>query len=606
MALAVGTVATTTGSFVSEGAQSFSVSLSAAGNDRILLIWNMSKDADDPSEAPAYDVILDAAGVNKSFLGGGISRVGAAQLAQEGNFSSASDVFVVREPDLPISAGTYQIDVRHTASGSGESVRGLMWAAVEITGASDKIPVVLNQGTDTANISTGTWDTHTVTTTVDNSIVFATFGISLGGSSTSTSDPYTGGTEIVDLTLQYGLGHTNHQTVAAAGSVTVGQRVNATTNVRHAWHILQIEPATSGGITGSATPTEDDDTGTASGEITTFGSGAPIEDGGTGAASGGIFATGAAAATEEEDTGSASGIVGVSGSAATEEDDDAGAATGAVSVVGSASAVEDNDTGSASGTVGGGIYGSAAAIEDDDTGAANGDLSSIGSAAATEADDAGSASGQVSVLGSASAIEDVDTGSASGAVGNVIYGSASSVEGDDIGLASGDVSGNGIATGSGGTGGSKPQVFQSPRRARSRKKTGEPKLRLADIFPDQKDITTVKETKTDHGGSENKDERTNTPQKGETVFGLPVGPKSPVFRINRTFSESGAAPVIPIQKREAAETPIFFGASSSKETDIVSGPENQQENNVYYEKEKPSPFSDDDDEFIFIIMLSEV
>jgi hypothetical protein len=104
-----------------------------------------------------------------------------------------------------------------------------------------------------------------------------------------------------------------------------------------------------------------------------------------------LSATGTAAPTEGNDTSTAAGTVGTSaiiGTAAPVEAADTGSAGGFLEVIGAVAAVEANDTGAASGALGGSeVFGTVAVVEADDVGAAAGSLFYTSTMAAIEVGD---------------------------------------------------------------------------------------------------------------------------------------------------------------------------------------------------------------------------
>lgn len=159
--------------------------------------------------------------------------------------------------------------------------------------------------------------------------------------------------------------------------------------------MIAVFPATSSGVTGTASITEGADTVSASGTVQTV-------------------ITGTATITEGADTASAAGNVVITGSAAFTEGQDTVSASGTVTgggVAGSASFTEGADTANASGTVQQVITGTASQVEAADTIAASGNVVIIGSASITEGQDTIAASGSAAspITGTVSITEEADT-----------------------------------------------------------------------------------------------------------------------------------------------------------------------------------------------------
>lgn len=213
--------------------------------------------------------------------------------------------------------------------------------------------------------------------------------------------------------------------VAGAIAGTVADS-NTQTSFRYNHVTLALQPP-GGGITGTASITEDPDTVSATGVL-------PI--------------IGTATISEAADTLSATGTLPIIGTASITEDADTLTATGsgaAPGIVGTANITEDPDTVSATGALR--IAGTASITEGADTVTSSGALAIKGQASITESDDTSTATGVLPIKGVASVTEDADTLVATGSVASAgITGSASITEADDTVSATGQLAIRGTAS----------------------------------------------------------------------------------------------------------------------------------------------------------------
>lgn len=139
------------------------VPVSASGNDRLVLVTFTAKDNASPAAVPNL-VNFDPTGVNLN-IGTGVTEQGARQLAIESTFSSQCSLWMIKEADLPSSAGTYAIDV-----GADLGPQYGFWEAWEVTGASQLIDAI-TEISDTADVSAGVDFSSSVTTLAVDSLV---------------------------------------------------------------------------------------------------------------------------------------------------------------------------------------------------------------------------------------------------------------------------------------------------------------------------------------------------------------------------------------------------------------------------------------------------
>jgi len=132
----------------------------SAGSDRILVISFNSKD-NAGTPATVTSITFDSTGVNRT-IGSGITQQGTTQEAIEGSFATMQGLYFILDADLPVSAGSYNIDIVLDSA-----VQYNMWTAYEITGCPKQAYDAILQSTDTADVAANTnWLTSL--TPVDN------------------------------------------------------------------------------------------------------------------------------------------------------------------------------------------------------------------------------------------------------------------------------------------------------------------------------------------------------------------------------------------------------------------------------------------------------
>lgn len=178
--------------------------------------------------------------------------------------------------------------------------------------------------------------------------------------------------------------------------------------------LILAKSISAGGISGTASITEADDTLSAAGTVKIQGAASP---------------------TEADDTLAATGTLKIQGAASVTEADDTVVGTGALKIQATASITEDADTLVATGSGTPSTTGTASITEADDTVAATGTLKVQGTGAITEADDTVSAAGTVKIQGVASITEGDDTSTATGTL--KIQGAATITEAGDTVVATG-------------------------------------------------------------------------------------------------------------------------------------------------------------------------
>ncbi len=184
-----------------------------------------------------------------------------------------------------------------------------------------------------------------------------------------------------------------------------------------------------GGISGTASITEADDTVSATSTVLIAGVAAITEadDAASGAA--GVLISGTLAVTEGDDTLASTSTLAIAAVLAATEADDSLAATGTLAIVGTLSATEADDTLAATGVGSSLNTGALSATEADDTVAAAATLSIVGVAAISDADDAASGAAGLIIAGAVSITEDDDTTAATGAL--ALKGLLSANDNDD-------------------------------------------------------------------------------------------------------------------------------------------------------------------------------
>lgn len=159
-----------------------------------------------------------------------------------------------------------------------------------------------------------------------------------------------------------------------------------------------LAPAGSG-VTGTATPTEANDTSSASGQLGYSGTSAAAEANDTSSATGTVInpVTGTSAVTQANQTSNASGQLGYSGTSARTQANQTSSASGQLGYSGTSAVTQAAQTASASGTftAGGSFAGTIAVTQANQTSSASGQLGYSGTSARTQANQTSAASGTV-------------------------------------------------------------------------------------------------------------------------------------------------------------------------------------------------------------------
>ena len=184
---------------------------------------------------------------------------------------------------------------------------------------------------------------------------------------------------------------------------------------------VAVKTTAAGGISGTSSVSEADDTAVATGTVLVSGAASITEAGDIAIGAAGVSISGVLATTQADDTLTSTGTLVIAAALAESEADDSLAASGTLPIVGTLSAVEADDTIVATG-VGSSL----------NTGVLN----------ATEADDAVSAAATLVLSGTATLTEVGDV--SSGAAGLSIVGVASIGEGDDTSTAAGTLTITGL------------------------------------------------------------------------------------------------------------------------------------------------------------------
>ncbi len=215
------------------------VPLSAPGNDRILVLVNLIKD-NSATAALVSTITVDSAGVNRT-IGSGVTLQGTFQLAQEGAFSSQCGVYFCIEADLPVSAGTYNVD---TVMDSAPQYN--MWLAFEVTGCPKQAYDAIVQNLSTADVGAGTPFSDSITPVDDDCLI-----VDFWATSHSAAPTYT-----TSQTLLATVSNTNGAFIAsqftqvgAAAAKTMTEQ-SSTLHQRRAWNLISFSGVPPGGPTG--------------------------------------------------------------------------------------------------------------------------------------------------------------------------------------------------------------------------------------------------------------------------------------------------------------------------------------------------------------------
>lgn len=204
---------------------------------------------------------------------------------------------------------------------------------------------------------------------------------------------------------------------------------------------LGVLAIASSGTTGTAAPTEANDTSSASGRLGYSGTSARTEANDTSSATGTVVnpVTGTSAVTQANQTSTATGQLGYTGTSARTQANQTSAAAGQLGYTGTSAVTQAANTSSASGifTAGGSFAGTVAVTQAAQTSAATGFLGYSGSVAATQASQTSTASGKLGYSGSSALIQAANTSSASGLVVIPITGTVSVIQANQFATAIG-------------------------------------------------------------------------------------------------------------------------------------------------------------------------
>lgn len=213
---------------------SVSPTLSASGNDRILVIAFVPKDNSATAAVPSA-IVVDSAGVNSTLANGKVVQQGSLQIAQEGNFSSTVDVYFCLETNLPTGAGAYVVDTTLDSAPQNHMVQ-----IFEVAGCPDQAFDNIVQNSSTADVSGGVKFSDSITPTVNDCLIVDIWSTSHSSSptftSTETQMAVTSNTNGGSVTSQF------TQTTAAAKTM---EQESSTFHQRRAWSLLSFSGAAS-------------------------------------------------------------------------------------------------------------------------------------------------------------------------------------------------------------------------------------------------------------------------------------------------------------------------------------------------------------------------
>ncbi len=211
------------------------IPLSAAGNNRVVIIACMSKD-NSAVAAAVSTIALDALGVNATLANGKIVRIGTSQVAQESSFTSICDVFYCLETNLPTSAASYTLDTTLT---SGFQYN--MWVAFELTGATQAIDA-FGENLDLVNVAAGIAFSDSVTTIAADCIVLDFWGTSHSAAPLLTTSQ----TQVSFSSNTNGAATCSQINRATAGSQTMTEQLDQL-HQRRAWKLVSVAGISAGG-----------------------------------------------------------------------------------------------------------------------------------------------------------------------------------------------------------------------------------------------------------------------------------------------------------------------------------------------------------------------
>lgn len=209
--------------------------LSASGNDRILVIAFVYKDNSATAAVPSA-IVVDSAGVNSTLANGKVVQQGSLQLAQEGDFSSTCDVYFCLEANLPVSAGSYAVDTTLDSAPQYHMVQ-----IFEIAGCPSQAYDAIVQNLSTANVSAATKFSDSITPTVNDCLIVDIWATSHSSAPTFTSTE----TQLATISNTNGASVTSQflQTTAAAKTM---EQESSTLHQRRAWTLLSFSPTAAG------------------------------------------------------------------------------------------------------------------------------------------------------------------------------------------------------------------------------------------------------------------------------------------------------------------------------------------------------------------------
>lgn len=215
-------------------AETLNVPLSAAGNDRVLVIACLRKGSNGGTELVS-SITVDSTGVNRT-IGAGVTQQGSYQLAVEGSYSSLCDTYFVLEADLPTAAGTYAVDTLLAATASGNA-----WGAFEITGVTAQAYTDIIQSASIVDIGANANMSQSISVTKADSLAIGLVAISISGTYPATSSD----TVLMDASFSNGNALITYSTPTPISTKTFTHTINQNSQ-RRAWTVLTFSnPTTS-------------------------------------------------------------------------------------------------------------------------------------------------------------------------------------------------------------------------------------------------------------------------------------------------------------------------------------------------------------------------
>lgn len=214
-------------------AETLNIPISAAGNNRIVVIACLRKDSNGAGGVVS-SITFDSAGVNRT-IGAGVTRQGLEQLAIEGSYSSLCDVYFILEADLPAAAGTYAID---TVLAAGVAANA--WGAFEVTDVTAQAYADISQIADINDVGANTQMSQSLAVTNADSLVVSLVSISISGTYPATSTD----SILLDESFSNGNALITYATPVAVSTKTFGHTI-AQVSQRRAWTVLSFANTTS-------------------------------------------------------------------------------------------------------------------------------------------------------------------------------------------------------------------------------------------------------------------------------------------------------------------------------------------------------------------------